>query len=69
MHGSKGGVGGYPTEKFKCLYIYVVKLAKIYLGPPSPGKHEYPSDHALEYFFNFLDLRMNIILAFPQKNN
>lgn len=51
MHGSKGGVGGYPTEKFKCLYIYVVKLAKIYLGPPSPGKHEYPSDHALDFFF------------------
>lgn len=61
--------GGSLTEKFKFLYIYIVKLAKIYLGPPSPGKHEYPSDPALEFFSNFLDLRMNIILAFPQKNN
>lgn len=51
MHGSNGGVGGSLTEKFKFLYIYIVKLAKIYLGPPFPGKHEYSSDHALEFFF------------------
>lgn len=69
MHGSNGGVGGSLTEKFKFLYIYIVKLAKRYLRPPPPASMNIPQTTHWNFFSNFLDLRMNIILAFPQKNN
>lgn len=60
----KEELGGFFIEKFKFFYIYIVKLVKIYIEFFFFGKYEYFLDYVLEYFFNFLDLCMNIILVF-----
>lgn len=52
MRGSRGGVGrgGGPDlpRTINISSIYIVELAKIYIGPPPPGKHKYHSNPALE---------------------
>lgn len=45
--------GGSLTEKFKFLYIYIVKLAKIYLGPPPPASMNIPRTKHWNFFLIF----------------